>query len=611
MKALSIRAFARMLTALVALGLSGAFGMNATEYIRYKYEVRKMTQEMKTMCVGRFLIDVPADAEMSFRPAFLSGWDIWTNSNETDEQFERRLEKKEAELKKAKNEKGWDSLESATPVRLEGVRGKILIHSRVWFNDIEDGKRTVSDFVSVHAFVRIGGISFNFTGKAPFQRDDAKELKQFIAQIKPRAADEIPREPGFCIERGFIQDPLAAAQHERITMFVGLKGHPDVSIFLDTAAGLKPGESLLVRKAGSDLRKRYPSQFHNIRWGTRVLAGIQGDEAVTRVSELNGIIRHSFQWETVGTQDNVFEPTLALELGTGYGRPGKPVNASLSDEALLVLWDKMTSSLRLRPTNIPKPAVAAATIPPLGSYAAANNACPVSGWWQCTDGSHQAEVDGGEYRYFRQGERMPQAVMLAPPTLWQRITGARTRFSHNADTQWKLTDHRKVPRPGHAAPQQGPLEPTQGLGAGQAPTAVPSDDDDILKTPVGTLVATGNACPQSGWWFCPKTDSLSGAQWFRQGALLPMASISVSRTWWERLRGKPGVYQSSTSWKLIRYDETPLSKAALSNTADGPDEHAAPDGASNLVGAAASPAEAANAFAKSSKPSLDNPEQEA
>lgn len=70
---------------------------------------------------------------------------------------------------------------------------------------------------------------------------------------------------------------------------------------------------------------------------------------------------------------------------------------------------------------------AVATISPIGSYAAANNACPVSGWWQCTDGSHRAEVESGEFRYFRQGERMPQAVLLAPPTLWQRVTGARTR----------------------------------------------------------------------------------------------------------------------------------------------------------------------------------------
>ncbi|MDP3668881.1 MAG: T6SS immunity protein Tli4 family protein [Telluria sp.] len=610
MKALSISAFARMLTAIVALGLSGAFGMNATEYIRYKYEVRKMTQEMKTMCVGRFLIDVPADAEVSFRPAFLSGWNISTNVTETDEQFADRLTKKEMELAAATNEKGWRSLESAREIKHDGVNGKVFVFGRQWQSGVDGGEPHSWINVAATGYVRANGVSHIFHAKT-IDPVYAEQLPQLISQVKALAVGEIPVEPGFCIERGIIQDPLAASQNEQVVMFVGLKGHPDVSIFLDTAAGLKPGDSLLVRKAGSDLRKRYPSHFHNIRWGTRVLAGIQGDEAVTRVSELNGIIRHSFQWETVGTQDNVFEPTLALELGTGYGRPGKPVNASLSDEALLVLWDKMTSSLRLRPTSIPKPAVAAATIPPLGSYSSANNACPISGWWRCTDGSHQAEVDGGEYRYFRQGERMPQAVMLAPPTLLQRITGARTRFSHNADTQWKLTDHRKVPRSGHAAPQQGPLQPAQGVGARQAPTVVPSGDDDILKTPVGTLVATGNTCPRSGWWLCPERDSLSGAQWFRQGALLPMASISGPRTWWERLRGKPGVYQSSTSWKLIRFDETPLSKAALSNTVDGPDEHVVPASASNPVVAAASSADAANAFAKSSKPSSNNPEKDA
>lgn len=39
---------------------------------------------------------------------------------------------------------------------------------------------------------------------------------------------------------------------------------------------------------------------------------------------------------------------VTLELETGIGRPGEPVNSSLSDDAALVLWDKIAGSLRLR-----------------------------------------------------------------------------------------------------------------------------------------------------------------------------------------------------------------------------------------------------------------------
>ena len=36
---------------------------------------------------------------------------------------------------------------------------------------------------------------------------------------------------------------------------------------------------------------------------------------------------------------------------TGIGRPGQPVNSSLSDDAVLELWDRITTSIRLRPTS--------------------------------------------------------------------------------------------------------------------------------------------------------------------------------------------------------------------------------------------------------------------
>lgn len=151
-----------------------------------------------------------------------------------------------------------------------------------------------------------GEIHWSTYGDLLVQTDDAKELKQFIAHTKPRAADEIPQEPGFCIERGIIQDPLAASQNEQITMFVGLKGHPDVSIFLYTAAGLKPSDSLLVRN--DRIKEEFEQYVTILRRGSRKLAGIDGEEIVERFSELNGTTGHTFQWESVGKQDSVFEP---------------------------------------------------------------------------------------------------------------------------------------------------------------------------------------------------------------------------------------------------------------------------------------------------------------
>src|SRR5688500_9812592 len=78
----------------IILGLSAGFSIGPrVQAALLNLQVKSMQEElaglkMKTVCVGRFLIDVPHDAEVSYRGAFLSGWNIWTNANETDAEFE-------------------------------------------------------------------------------------------------------------------------------------------------------------------------------------------------------------------------------------------------------------------------------------------------------------------------------------------------------------------------------------------------------------------------------------------------------------------------------------------------------------------------------------------
>src|SRR5471032_2153407 len=61
-------------------------------------------------------------------------------------------------------------------------------------------------------------------------------------------------------------------------------------------------------------------------------------------------------WESTPDQNDVFRPALDLELTSGHSiRPGgPPVESSLSARAVLMLWDKISSSIRLRPTQVVK-----------------------------------------------------------------------------------------------------------------------------------------------------------------------------------------------------------------------------------------------------------------
>ncbi len=533
----------RALVAALAVTLSCIWGLNLARNVYDTTKVENMTQQMKTMCVGRFLIDLPADAQVRFGEAFLAGWDISTYTAETDEQFANRLTKTETDLKGAKNEHGRNSLESANEVSQDGFQGKIFEFEREWTTLIRNGKNVTIEDVSVNGHVRANGLSFDFIAKGTWP-GHSKRLAEIVSQLKPLAADEIPSEPGFCIERGVIRDPLTADQRERVTIFVGIADHPDIAIVLDTAAGLNPSGSLLARADQGSTRRQFPSFFHTIRRGERTLAGIPGEEILDKVSERTGTAGHKFRWESFGEKNNVLRPELSLMLGSGHGpRAGsKPVNSSLRDDAILALWDKISSSLRVRPTKAAKPAAAAVPPPPpLGTVVLANQACPASGWWRC--GDDDVDVQGGAVQYLRVGERVPQTVLLVPQTLWQRVRGKRSTFQRSMASHWTLVNHRQRRRVATAGPQ----------------AVAPADvDDERTPAPVGTLAASGRPCPESGWWLCADAEALDpGARWFGRGETLPSTWFKARRSWFERLKGRPAAMRCPTTWKLARRANMP------------------------------------------------------
>lgn len=323
-----------------------------------EYQVRSMTEElknleMKSMCVGRFLIDVPSDSEVSYRGAMIAGWSISTSS-ETDEQFAERLEKKEARLSSEKNERGLPSLERSQRVEKNGVQGKIHVFGRKWIPHMPPGMS--GENVRVEAMIRVRNHSFDLTIKYADDKDIV-ELAQLVTQFRARENDEIPVEAGFCFEGGFVTEPILADQKERTTMFVGLSNHPDVSIALSMTAGISTPRTLLERDSAASLGAENDARFHIFRRGSRSLNGEPGEEVLERVHEFNGNYGHSFMWELVRNKtDNVFSPLMSFEMSTGHGEPGTTVNASLTDASALALWEKMLSSLRVRPVVNATPA---------------------------------------------------------------------------------------------------------------------------------------------------------------------------------------------------------------------------------------------------------------
>lgn len=398
-------------------------------------------QPMHTLCVGRYLIDVPAQYVLEYHRYRIDGVSIESLGTLLGQTaFEMELSKREAELTTEKNEYEQTSLEQSDPLTLGGSTGKLLFHSRkkpvYWF---EGGRKIVTgDGLTGEGWLWLG--TYGISLKGSYRRPDIREMLMKVATpLRPLSADEIPAEPGYCMEmdegRAFIAGAPLPTQHEATEIQFGLKHHPDVKFRLAMYPnGDKLDESLLVRakKADAEMNATFMQGVTPLRNGLRTVNTLPGEEIVEGVRE--GFVRtQSMRWETLGKVRDPLYPMINLEGKTGY-KGYKQTDSSLSDTQLLKLWDTIAGSIRLRPTSPGQRSEAPAPRTPLGELAITSRVCPETGWWQCAD--EGAPVIGGTRQFIRQGEPMPEVVLQGEPSLWQRVKGETPQFRRA--TVWAL-----------------------------------------------------------------------------------------------------------------------------------------------------------------------------
>ncbi|QNA88945.1 hypothetical protein G4G28_11425 [Massilia sp. Dwa41.01b] len=550
-----VRRCTKWLLALAVVAIGGLAGIRAVHSGEDMKKVATMTERMKTVCVGRFLVDVPEDAQVSLKPARVGGFDI-TRNEESVDQFTNWLSTREAKLVSAANMLGRKNVESSKEIRGEGFVGKILVHSRYRSYSVEKAERKYYETVSIEGHVNKGGATFSFNSEG----DDPSRVPVVAAlmtQLLSRANDEIPATPGFCINRAVLADPSQKELIESVPMFASFPGHPDLVMAFWSNSGASPGPGLLERSAAAlDDTPFMRARSRILREKGRIINGLAGEEFAVKGTELNFATGYSFNWEMAGKEGDPYLPSLSLELRAGVNprAGGKPVQSSLSEDAMLKLWDKISSSIRLRPTSVEKVAKAEAPAMPLGAYAEAGERCPQSGWWLCTDAGRDVGVLGGQRQYLRAGQKMPQALLLPPQTLWQKVRGLQPSYESRTRTAWKLVDKRERAR----------VDPVVPLA--QATLAAQVDAGNAIGSPfslaqpgapIGCCAKTGMQCPASGWWRCEESSALDGTRWFAAGSLLPAATFTLPSSGFGRGFGKPESIQRRSLWQLVRHATQP------------------------------------------------------
>ena len=434
--------FIRVLAALCVLYLIYGLGNSMID----RHSVTKLTEQMKTACVGRFLIDLPASMDVSYSGVYASGFWISTQK-ESQQAFDARILARQTEIEAEPNQRGGKNLEAVEKYNNNGFEGKFFRFGREFTKGIENGKPVVWVNVRLEAYLHLNGVSFNFTTPDGYDADKTGKLSALLDKLRFVPPKELPAAPGFCFGPGMFVDPLPADDTEGVGIFAGFADHPDLALALTTRAGTEPDkEDRLARDTAVDAEMPLWQKplMEKLRKGKRTINGIEGGEVAERWTELNFVHTFGFNWEVTGTEDNVYVPFMHLEMSTGHpvNAGARPVTSFLGEDALLQLWDKISSSIRVRPTG-PTPAKREAPAGPQpGDTASAGDTCPFTGWWQCQDGGNGARVAGGQRQFLTKGQRMPQALLSRPQSLWNKLRGVQASYRLDQPTSWTLVDRR-------------------------------------------------------------------------------------------------------------------------------------------------------------------------
>jgi hypothetical protein len=277
-------------------------------------------------------------------------------------------------------------------------------------------------------------------------------IEDIARRLRPRAEHEIPSEPGQCIENAFLLDrPDEDKQEVRDFLSVGfrLKDPADVHLSISIEAATdneqgKPGLERLLKDSEAEARREGNNNLYGVLTSFRrakreIHDWKDGFEFLTKTPDEKGSHAHHDFWMIFrGQVDQLYHPYVEVKMYSGVSdNQSGGIKPSITDAEAIALWDALTSTIRVRPVSAAKASEADPARAPLGTLVATGRSCPQTGVWQCVDEGRP--VQGGRKQRFQAGERMPHAVVIGQPSLWQRLKGDAP--VHQVGTVWELVGY--------------------------------------------------------------------------------------------------------------------------------------------------------------------------
>lgn len=395
----------RYLSTLATIALLGVTANAAPTSARISAMTQQDSQShatAKTWCFGRFLIDLPVGAALSGDRFKYNFAQFEKPEAMSFEKYVQLAENREAELRAKKHERDPSLL------RVLQRPDKATLVMSFWEADYS------SAVVEIEGQRWVSG--HRFTVKTDASKDKEVQaltrMQDRLSRLRPRSDDDIPTDPGFCFDGGFVAD--TEWKNERIDIAFDLPGMPDAFLSV-TVFPKDPDKNLLDRKSGAlQSLGAFATGVRTLRERDRPIGPFKGQEILMTAPNSGANKGHVFIWETQG-EGSLDRPYIDIKFETGHSDgKGNAQKTRLTDEQAMALWDSIVSTLRIRPTGPAKTSSAETPRTPLGELAATGRACPQTGLWRSEE---------GEEREIHAGEAMPRTVVTATPSLWQKLRG--------------------------------------------------------------------------------------------------------------------------------------------------------------------------------------------
>ncbi|MBB3212206.1 hypothetical protein FHW67_001486 [Herbaspirillum sp. Sphag1AN] len=397
--------------------------------------VTELTTDMKIHCVGRYLIDMPADIE-TYGSAKLRGIDAKVEAM-TQEEFLHGMRKREAELKATKSLLGYQFLYGDKEYPIPGSSTKQLRSRDVWHfislgsdGEPSDANRVIEAYKWDRGYrikLNIEGSDFAMSRHKdePWVKKKSKESQNdvpsklqavlsMLYRFRALEPGEIPKDPGVCLTGGFIQTSIF--DQEEVSIGFHLLQHQDVYFKFKTDTSLTEKDTLLQR--ASQIKAALKSRDgKTLRKGSLDSKDLPTAEEWLASARMHaGALGYFFMLEANSLNNSAKTPLLSLNMKTGVFEKEQgtvPEHGSLTEGEAIAVWDAISRSIRMRPEAMDFKTVvlprSTLTVPIVSS----GEPCPESGHWI-------TRCDGEPYsRLVFKGNLMPSiAVMQAVPYRW-------------------------------------------------------------------------------------------------------------------------------------------------------------------------------------------------